>query len=161
MCYVALMKRYHLAMFVTGLLASALAFAQPGQNAADMKEIRDFRLNMDNIQRYLGAFKLISNDPAAKKCGDKDQNASKTLDDSEKAVKACPGAMADLAKAGIKPREFVVMTGTLMSDFMSVSMKKAGQIKDYPPSVSPENIAFLEQNYDKLQAMMSAMSPGK
>jgi hypothetical protein len=154
------MTSHRFRLLVGGLLAAILAHAQAGQNAADMKEIRDFRLSMDNIQRYLGAAKIITNDAAAKKCGDKNQNA-KTLDDSEKALKSCAAAMADLDKSGMKPREFVVMTGALMSDFMTVSMKKAGQIKDYPPSISPENAAFLEQNFDKLQAMMGSMSGGK
>lgn len=146
-------------LVVGGMLAAVGAFAQSGgQGSADMKEIRDYRLTMDNIQRYLNAFKVINNDAAAKKCGDTAKNDAKTLNDSEKALKSCAAAIADLDKAGIKPREFLVMTGALMNDFMTVGMKKAGQIKQYPPSISPENAAFIEQNYDKLQAMMSAMS---
>ena len=141
-----------------GIALAEFVCAQGAKNAADMKEIRDYRLSMDNIQKYLNAFKILNADAAAKKCGDTSNNSAKTLDDSEKALKTCSAAVADLAQAGVKPREFVVMTGALMGDFSLVSMKKAGQIKDYPPSISPENAAFLEQNFDKLQAMMSSMA---
>lgn len=156
------MRTYCLRAFLGGLLGAAAVAAQSGgSNSADLKEIRDYRLTMDNIQRYLGAFKVLNNDAAVKKCGDAAKTDGKTLNDSEKALKSCAAAIADLDKAGVKPREFLVMTGALMSDFMTVGMKKAGQIKQYPDSISPENAAFLEQNFDKLQAMMASMSSGK
>ena len=45
---------------------------------------------------------------------------------------------------------------------MFVGMKKAGNIKEYPSSISPENAAFIEQNYDKLQGMLAPlMADGK
>lgn len=33
-----------------------------------------------------------------------------------------------------------------------------GALKTYPPSTSPENAAFIEQNYDKLQALLDQMN---
>jgi hypothetical protein len=40
-------------------------------------------------------------------------------------------------------------------------MKKQGMIKDYPPnSVTPENAAFVEANFDKLQQMSQKLSQG-
>ena len=40
----------------------------------------------------------------------------------------------------------------LMNDFMLVGMKKQGTIKEYPPnSVTPENAAFVDANFDKLK----------
>jgi len=70
--------------------------------------------------------------------------------------------VADINAAAIKPREFLIVTGALIGDFMAVGMKKSGTIKEYPASISPENAAFVEQNYDKLQSMLTpVMSNGK
>jgi hypothetical protein len=49
------------------------------------------------------------------------------------------------------------MTGTLMGATMAVGMKTQGQLKEIPPSVSPENAAFVEQNYDKINASMTKL----
>jgi hypothetical protein len=148
------------------LLAASGAAAQSRAkktDSPDLKEIRDYRLNMDVIQRYITAFKAITKDPAAKKCFDNNASGNApTLDASEKLLSACPTAVADINAAGIKPREFLIVTGALIGDFMAVGMKKSGTIKEYPASISPENAAFVEQNYDKLQSMLTpVMSNGK
>jgi hypothetical protein len=141
-------------------VAGAQTRAKKADNP-DLKEIRDYRLNMDVIQRYLAAFKAINNDAAAKKCFDNNSSAdAQTLDDSEKRLNACPPAVADLKAAGLKPREFLIVTGALIGDFMAVGMKKSGAIKEYPDSISPENVAFIEQNYAKLQTMLAPLGGG-
>lgn len=125
----------------------------------DLKEIRDYRLNMDVIQKYIRAVKTGTNDPAAKKCFEnKSPGNAPTIDAGEKIINTCPAAVADLAAAGLKPREFIVITGALIGDFMAVSMKKNGAIKEYPATISPENAAFIEQNYDKIQAMLTPLT---
>jgi hypothetical protein len=158
------MTLHRTAVLFGAILSAGIVMGQPGGGSpADMKEIRDYRLNMDVIQRYVRLFKTLNDDAAVKKCSDFSSSGTKvtSLDDSEKALSSCPAAVADIKAAGMKPREFLVVTGALMSDFMAVGMKKSGMIKDYPPTVSPENAAFLEQNYDKLQAMMGSLSGKK
>jgi hypothetical protein len=144
------------------LLLAALAPAQSRSKKAndpDVKEMRDYRLTMDNIGRYMNSFKIVTNDAVAKKCFENNPPGNApTLDAGEKIINACPAAVADLNKAGIKPREFLIMTGALIGDFMAVGMKKNGTIKQYPDSISPENAAFIEQNFDKLQAMLAPMT---
>jgi hypothetical protein len=129
-------------------------------NDPDVKEIRDYRLNMDVIQQYMQSFKAISGDPAAKKCVDNNSpgNAA-TLDAGENLLNTCPSAVADL-RVGLKPREFLIVTAALIGDFMAVGMKKSGTIKEYPDSISPENAAFIEQNYAKLQSMLAPLTGG-
>lgn len=145
-------------MKIPGILILALSvssFAQTAaQNARDLKEIRDYRLNMDVITRYVDAMKKVTADPGVKKCGDISSGAG-TLDAGEKNLNACAPATAILRAANLKSREFIVLTGALMGDMMAVGMKKQGAIKQYPTSLSPENAAFIEQNYAKLQAMLS------
>ncbi len=147
------------------LLIAALAPAQTAAKkaeTADSKEIREYRLNMDVVERYMSAFTLISNDAGSKKCfaGSAVANAP-TLDAGEKRLRACPGAAAILKTARIKPREFMVITGALFSDFIAVGLKRHGSAKEYPATISPENAAFIDQNFDKLQAMMAPLSPVK
>jgi len=141
------------------VLAAGGAAAQSRAKKADspdVKEMRDYRLNMDAIQRYINSLKAIAKDPAAKKCFDDNAPGNApTLDAGEKILNSCPPAVADLKAAGIKPREFLIVTGALIGDVMAVGMKKSGAIKEYPASISPENAAFVEQNYDKLQSMLA------
>jgi hypothetical protein len=48
----------------------------------------------------------------------------------------------------------------LLNDMMMVGMKMQGAIKEYPPnSVTPENAAFVQQNFDKLKALSRKMTP--
>jgi len=145
------------------LLLSAVAAPAQSKKAdtPDLKEIRDYRLNMDVIQRYLQVFKTINSDAAAKKCFENSAAGNApSLDAGEKLINACPPAIADLKSAGVKPREFLVVTAALIGDFMAVGMKKNGSIKQYPDSISPENAAFVEQNFDKLQKMLAPMMAG-
>ena len=53
------------------------------------------------------------------------------------------------------------MSGAIMADFLVVGMKKQGTIKEYPPSILPENAAFIEQNFDKLSAMLAPVMQGE
>ncbi len=144
------------------LLIAALAPAQTGAKkpeTSDSQEIRAYRLNMDVIERYMSAFKLISNDADAKKCFKNSTSGNApTLDAGEKRLNACPVAVGILKTAGIKPREFMVLTGSLFADFIAVGLKRQGVAKEYPPSISPENAAFIDQNFDKLQALMAPLS---
>jgi len=150
-----------LALIAGIVLAASAGAAQSRAKRADspdVKEMRDYRLNMDVIQRYTQAFKSASNDPGAKKCFENNPPGNApSLDAGEKLINACPAAVASLNSAGIKPREFLVITGALIGDFMAVGMKKSGAIKEYPASISPENAAFIEKNYDKLQTMLSPL----
>jgi hypothetical protein len=145
------------------LLASLSATAQSRarKDDPDLKEIRDYRLSMDIVDRYVRAFKGASADPVAKKCFDNNPPGNApSLDAGEKIINACPAAVAGIKTAGLKPREFLIVTGALIGDVMAVSMKKSGTIKEYPSSISPENAAFIEQNYDKLQTMLAPLMSG-
>lgn len=153
----------HIFRFTAALaITAALAGAQSRSKLADtpdMKEIRDYRLSLDVIQRYVTAVTKASADPGAKKCLENSPPGNApTLDAGEKILNSCPAAVAIIRSAGIKPREFLLITGALIGDVMAVGMKKQGAIKQYPASISPENAAFVEQNYDKIQAMIKPLN---
>jgi len=144
------------------LLAAAPQRAKKtAENDPDLREIRDYRLSMDAIQRYVAGFKAMMGDAKARACfKDSPPGNAPTIDKGEKIVNDCPPAVADLKSAGVKPREFLVLTAQLIGDVMAVEMKKAGQIKEYPDTVSPENAAFLEQNYAKVKALLEPVMNG-
>lgn len=151
------------------LLLSALGISrpqaapQPGNppNDADSKEYRNYRLTMENINKFVAAskalVKLSHDNPGLEKDMESQSDAS-TIDEAVKTTEKYPAVTNAIKDAGLTTRDFVVMTGTLMSAQMAVGMKKQGQIKQYPPSVSPENAAFVEQNWDKLNAMMKSVA---
>lgn len=155
---------FHRTVVLTGaiLLAAASAAAQSHAKKADdpdTKEIRAYRLNMDVIQRYVTAIKTVGNDPGAKKCFENNSPGdARSLDAGEKIINSCPPGVAALKTAGLKPREFMIVTAALIGDVMAVGMKKSGTIKEYPASISPENAAFVEQNFDKIQTMLAPLS---
>lgn len=60
-------------------------------------------------------------------------------------------------EAGIQPREFMIVSIALITDVTAVAMKKAGTIEAFPPSISPENAAFVERNFDQLRPKLGEM----
>ncbi len=148
-------------IFAAVLVAAGTAAAQPRAQAndPDAKEISEYRLNMGVIQRYAAFVKKAGDDPACRKCFDNNPpGKAPTLDAGEKIINACPAAVAGLKAAGIKPREFLILTAALIGDMTAVGMKKAGAIQKYPPSISPENAAFVETNYDKLKDLLAGLA---
>lgn len=157
-------KRNVLTFLATAVFAVAALAAPPAtkhvrrtlENDPDLREMRDYRLSMDKIQRYVDAFERMKANPSAQ-CLNSPGNAP-TLNDGEKIINACPAAANAIRAAGLKPREFLVLTGALIGDVAAVQMKKGGMIKTLPETVSPENAAFVEQNYDKIQALMKKLN---
>ena len=143
-------------------LAAAAPQAQSprrtAENDPDSKEMRDYRLSIDNIQKYVAASKALGGDPSAASCfKDHPPGNAKTFAEGDKIIASCGRAAADISGAGLKPHDFLVMTGALFGDMMAVDMKKQGEIKAYPATISPENAAFLEQNYAKIQALLAPL----
>ena len=149
------------------VLASAWLVAGPRQAAKrtaesdpDLIEMRDYRLSMDNIQKYVAAYKALAGDPSASCLKNNPPGNAKTLAEGDKIIATCGRAAADISGAGLKPHDFLVMTGALLGDLMAVGMKKQGTIKAYPETISPENAAFLEQNYEKIQVLLAPLMGG-
>jgi|HubBroStandDraft_6_1064221.scaffolds.fasta_scaffold1180497_1 hypothetical protein len=128
---------------------------------ADSKEYRSYHLTMENVGKFVAASKALvklSHDNPDLEKDMESQSDARTIQDAVRTTEKYPAVTAAIKSAGLTTRDFVVMTGTLMGAEMAVGMKKQGQIKQYPPSVSPENAAFVEQNWDRLNAMMKAVA---
>ena len=62
----------------------------------------------------------------------------------------------------IRDSEYIVVMIAFINDVTFVGMKKQGIINDYPPnSVTPQNAAFVESNFDKLQQIGQKLSPAQ
>jgi hypothetical protein len=150
-----------LLLSAAGLAAQQAPPRGAAPDDADSKEYRNYRLTMDNVDKFVAAskalVKLSHDNPGLEKEMESQQDAI-TIEQAVKTTEKYPAVTAAIKSAGLTTRDFVVMTGTLMGAEMAVGMKKQGRINQYPPSVSPENIAFVEQNWDKLNAMMKAVA---
>ena len=70
-----------------------------------------------------------------------------------------PAVAAAIQKAGMSVREYLLTSVTLMTARMVVGMKKQGQKLDQlPGTVSQENLAFVEQNYPKIEKLLNGLS---
>lgn len=148
-----------IALLAAGMLAAAPQSGSTHKQAddPDVKEMRDYRLNLDVIGRYVTATKAMMQGAAVSCFKDHSPGDAPTLDAGQKIIEACPAAVSNLKAQGLKPREFLIISASLVGDFMAVGLKKQGTIKAYPPSISPENAAFVEQNYEKLKAMLAPL----
>jgi hypothetical protein len=160
------------ALLAGAALLACAAFAhgapQAGKshdNDPDMIEIRHYRLTLDKAEKAASATeefnKMVASDPALKKRVDAADDQDKTIDEKVKSFETkYPEAIAVLHRNGISTREYVVVSLALLNDMLVVGMKKQGSIKEYPANmITPENATFVEQNYDKLSALMSRMTP--
>ena len=131
-------------------------------NDPDIRELRDYRLSMDALQKFSNAYKSMMGDAKAQMCfKDSPPGNEKTLDLGEKKLNECPAAVADIKAAGLKPREFLVLTAHILGAMVAVELKKSGQIKAYPAdTISPENAAFLDQNYEKMKTLLGPLMAG-
>jgi hypothetical protein len=142
-------------------LVATLSTAIPplqGGTPADDKEMRDYRLTMDKVRKYVAAATAMQADAKTSQClKENEAGAAPTLDAFEKKFNNCPGAAARVKEAGLAPREMMVMTAVLLGGVMMAGMKKAGQLTKYPAFISPENAAFIEKNSEKLAPMLQPL----
>jgi hypothetical protein len=152
-------------LFATAALILSLATASAAPQAtvdAEQKEVTAFRLNMDNVEKFgaatLAVQKLAHDNPALKKQMDEDSK-NKTMQETISNIEQkFPAVAAAMRGAGLSAHDYVIMGAAIVSTTMAVGMKKQGALKQIPPSVSPENAAFVEQNYDKISAMLQKMT---
>jgi hypothetical protein len=140
--------------------AAAQGAAGAGPSEADANEYKNYRLNMNNVEKYVtatkGILKLMSENPTLKKQFESQRDVS-TIDEAVKTTEKYPEVTGSIESAGLTTRDYVVISGTLTGAMMAVDMRKQGQIKSYPNTLLPENLTFVEKNYDKLKSMMKAL----
>lgn len=93
-----------------------------------------------------------------------DMGDAETLTDMERSVTKIPHLPESLRNSGLTPREFAKFTVVMLQSAMVAGFKKAGQLKDVPPGISPENVQFVidhQAELDRLNKEMQALKGGK
>jgi hypothetical protein len=152
------------------LASSVMLQAMPqagssGASSADQKELFNYMLTLDKIHKLGDSMKdmeaLEKSNPELSKSMNADDSEG-NLDQLTQKIQKYPPVVAVLKKNGLAPREYIVMTMTLIQAGLAVGMKKAGTYQDYPPKmlelVSQVNLTFLEKNWDEVQKTVPALS---
>lgn len=156
-------RQCRVAAAVVAGLAAAGAAAQGGKGSdgADQKELYNYPLTTDKLQKL---------DRATKALGELSRrhpdyagiSDSKTLDEMDRKMSGLPEVVSALAASGLKAREYAVGIMTLTQATMAVGFKKSGAYKEYPPDmlklVSKANLAFVEQHWDEIQKLAKSAS---
>lgn len=150
-------------LFIAATLSlTAMAAPASAQRKADPdeQEVTNFRLTNDNFNKFSAAttslMKLTHDDPKLRQQV-ADEQRGKTIAQSVAAMDKYPNVVAAIKSGGISVHDYVVMTATLVTSGMVVGMKRQGTIKEIPSMVSAENAAFVDQNYDKIGALLKKM----
>jgi N-acetylglucosamine-6-phosphate deacetylase len=145
-----------------GVAAAAQTQDDKASAEAEKKEVKNFGLTTDKLDKYDAAVKAVhrvqKDNPTLKKQMDDDdsRNPSNTIAGSVATIEKYPQIAKAIKDAGLSPHDFVVMTYTLINSAAAVQMKKAGTIKEYPDSVLPENAAFVDKNYERIKKIFNS-----
>lgn len=147
------------------LAAGAYAQGKKSSDDADQKELYNYSLSMDKVQKLAAATKAL--EPLAKQHPEiqNDHDDAKSIDAMAQKFQKYPDAVGALAKNGLTPREYIVGMMASVQTIMAVGMKKSGTIKDYPPeiykTISKANLDFAEQHWDEFQKLAQMGSGDK
>lgn len=149
---------------ILALAAALPAAAQAVTPAAyspdpDTAEVRSFPLSLDKVQKLAATIdaldRLEASDPNLKSKMDAEPTDDQTIDARVTSLDARFPEAADIVhKNGLTSREYIVVSLAFLNDLAFVTMKRQGAIQSYPPgSITPENAAFVEANYGKLEQL--------
>lgn len=149
-------------------LATVPLSAQGGStDNPDVKEVRSYVLTLAKAQQAATAMQsinqLIAANPSLNAAMDQsaDTTGKETITQQAQTIDSkYPQISAVIHSNGLQTREFIVLTGAMINDVGFVGMKKQGMISSYPPnSITPENAALIEANWDAFQALAAKMAP--
>jgi len=132
---------------------------------ADSREISAYRLTDAGLQKYLQAFRnlseLESQTPGA--CDDEaadDGDDVTSIDAAVAKLVATPGASKALQSAGIPPREFVVFSmSVLQAGLAAWALDQPGGT--LPPEVHMENVNFFRRNQSAMEKVRQETTPSR
>ena len=143
------------------LVSGVPAPAQDRGSSSDQTEVKEFRLDADRLTKFGDAAKAMTAYANENKSLRDAVQQDQTILGTVRTIEKYPQIVLAIQKAGLTTREFAVMGMALVSSVMVVAMKKQGLIKEIPPAVSAENVAFIEQNYDKVESLMKNLQSDK
>jgi hypothetical protein len=161
MAHAKFLARLVLCFFLIAGVAAAQTPDEKASAEAEKKDVKNFVLTTDKLDKYEAAVKAINkvqkDNPAIKKQMDDEdsRNPSNTIAGSVALIEKYPPIANAIKGAGLTPHDFVVMTYTLINSAAAVQMKKVGTIKEYPDTVLPQNILFVDKNYERIKKIFN------
>ncbi len=165
------MNRFTIGVMVCGVLMSAgagMSSAQMGGHsvfsAADTRDLRNFRLTDDLVQKYQKATSALieygkthrSKDDAEGKGHD---DSGGNISDMVNSFSKVPQFELILHSTGITPKEYAETMLVLTTGYMVVGMQKQGQaLGRMPEIVSAENTDYIKRNYDHLSKLLQSIN---
>jgi hypothetical protein len=146
---------------IAGVAAAAQTPDEKASAEAEKKDVKNFVLTADKLDKYEAAVKAINkvqkDNPSIKKQMDDEdsRNPSNTIAGSVALIEKYPPIANAIKGAGLTPHDFVVMTYTLINSAAAAQMKKVGTLKEYPDTVLPENISFVDKNYERIKKIFN------
>ena len=78
---------------------------------------------------------------------------ARSLSEMEARIKRYAPMMAALQKEAMAPREYAKFWLAFVQAAFAQGFKKAGLLKELPPDVNPDNVKFVEDHADEIEAM--------
>lgn len=155
---------------VAMLLLAASASGAPlsgfsSSDNPDVVEVRHYRLTVDKAEKTATAMesinRMVASTPGMKEKMDASTAGNLPITQQAQNIDTnFPQVAAIIHANGLATREWIVATGAIINDLSFVGMKRQGLIKSYPAdSITPENAALIDQNWDKFQVIAGKMSP--
>jgi hypothetical protein len=178
-------SRNRLAPFLVGLLIVTACDKPPasGENASapaasaqtadeQLVDIANYRLTMDKIDKYVAAqrnimLKAKSLSPAERAAmearNEGKNNANATLDDMTRNIESEPMMRDAVRDAGLSPREFTMVTISLMQTAMASGVAKMRPNDNQDSLIramkaSPENVKFFLENEAEITRRQTALA---
>ena len=148
---------------------TAAASAQGGDQ--DLADVTAYELSMDKVDKLFAAqrniaLKLKDMSPeereAMKARNDADESNDDSLDETVRKIESEPALVAAIRDAGLSPREYALLTVSLMQSGMAAGVLKMRPNENQDSlaremKANPANIRFIQQNEAALEKKQKEM----
>ena len=157
--HAALLTRVALTLSLAASCAVAQRTDEP--NWVNTREVLNYPLTMEKIDKWAGATRGVityakSHPEILAKIRGTNEVTVKTLDDLVALAKVKAGEYVAIVESnGIKFREYLLVSGSLIAAMVVVQMSGHGGDASGLPMVNPANVAFVKANKAKLDALFA------
>ena len=136
----------------------SVAARSAGSGDADLREINSYRLTMDDVRKWSAikkkadAMKIEAKDTASNGADDDDDS----LDGFEAKINATPKLKALVESEGMDPRDFAVVTWTMIqAAFIQMAVDQGASLDSLAKDkdVNVENLKFLKAHQQEIDAL--------
>jgi len=163
------LARIHTVVAAIAILAAAASLsAAPitamSQDSPDKKEVREYQLTTDKLNRFGSASKAVEklfndypNLEQQLSAASQNNAGPNTIAQSAAAMDKFPQLTAAIKPFGFSSHEYIVMTFALLNSFGYVETKKRSPDTPLPLTVSAANAAFAAANEARIQAVLQSL----